>query len=238
MQASTRRLSIILLLGLAIVPLPVAYAANSVDAGNVLLDPTPTPDPQLPSSADQPTATPTSAATSTPTPTWTPSPTPTSMPTSTPVPLSVPVEAAPLTPLDDAQVEQWVADQINQQRIARGLPPLNWVPELAQAARRHSQDMADHGFTGHTGSDGSDSRQRMADAGYDWTSEGETIGWGYGGDAAKMVNWWMNCPIHRPIILSSRFTDLGVGYVSDPSSEWGYYWTVNFGRRAYPASGD
>lgn len=238
MQTSTRRLIAILLLGSALVPLPVAYAAHSVDAGDVLLEPTPTPDPRLPSFADQPTVTPTPIATSTPIPTPTPSPTPTFAPTSTPVPPAIPVVVAPLALLSETEVEQWVADQLNQQRVARGLPSLNWAPELAQAARTHSQDMADRGFTGHTGSDGSDSRQRMAGAGYDWTTEGEIIGWGYGGDAAKMINWWMNCPVHRPVILSSRFTDLGVGYVRDPDSEWGHYWTVDFGRRAAPASAE
>jgi uncharacterized protein YkwD len=138
----------------------------------------------------------------------------------------------------EAEIERWVAEQLNQQRLARGLPPLDWVPELAQAARRHSQDMAEHGFTGHTGSDGSDSRQRITEAGYQWAARGEIIGWGYGGDGAKMITWWMNCPIHRPVVLSGRFTDFGVGYVYDPESEWGFYWTVDFARRAGPGSGE
>lgn len=237
MQTDTWRLNIMLLLGLALIPLPVAYAAPRIDPGDVLLlELTPTPYAHLLSLADQPTVTPTPVATSTstpaPTPTATPSPTPTFLPTSTPAPSATPTVAAPLTPLDGTEVEQWVADQLNGQRIARGLPPLNWVPELALAARRHSQDMADHGFTAHRGSDGSDSRQRIAEAGYAWAVRGEIIGWGNGGDAAKMVAWWMNCPTHRPVILSGRFLDFGVGYVHDPASRWGHYWTVNFGRRA------
>jgi len=233
MHTDTRRLIVILLLGLAAVPLPVAYAANRIDA-TVLLPPdaTSTPCAHVPSFAEEPTATPTPAATSTPPPTQTPDPT--SRPASTPTPIA----DAFLIPLDDTEVERAIADQLNQQRIARGLPPLTLVSELTQAARRHSRDMADHGFTAHTGSDGSDGGQRMAEAGYDWTARGEIIGWGYGGDTGKMVNWWMNCPVHRPIILSSSFVDLGVGYVRDPSSEWGHYWTVNFGRRTRPTSGE
>jgi uncharacterized protein YkwD len=238
MKTDVSRLGMILLLGLSVLPLPVAYAKLSVDAGEILLDSTPTPDVGLPSLADQPTATPTPTVTATPAATSTPFPTPTSVPTSAPVSPPVPVGSVPLPVLDDAAMEQWVADQLNQQRIARGLPPLAWVPELAEAARKHSRDMADHGFNGHMGSDGSDSRQRIADAGYAWTARGEIIGWGYGGDPGKMVSWWMSCPVHRPIILSGRFSDFGVGYVSDPESEWGYYWTVDFGRRADPASSE
>jgi len=234
MQVDTRRLAVVLLLGLAAFPLPVAHAGNRIDADvSMLPDPTSTPYANGPSFADEPTATPTSAATATPT--WTPTPllptaTPTPIATATSTPLPVPV--APPMPLDDAGVEQFVVDLLNQHRVAHGLAPLRLAPELTQAARRHSKDMAGNGFTDHAGSDGSDAGQRIAEAGYDWTARGEVIGWGYGGDAAKMVNWWMNCPVHRPIVLSGRFEEVGVGYVGDPTSDWGAYWTVDFGRRA------
>jgi len=92
--------------------------------------------------------------------------------------------------------------------------------------------MADNGFTGHTGSDGSYGGQRMEEARYDWTTWGEIIGWGFGGDTSSMVNWWMDSPVHRSIILSSSFEDFGAGYARDPTSDWGHYWTVNFGKRA------
>ena len=112
------------------------------------------------------------------------------------------------------------------------IPALSLVPELTQAARRHSRDMADNNFTSHTGSDGSNGGQRMEEAGYDWTAWGEIIGWGFGADTSSMVNWWMNSPPHRSIILSSSFEDFGVGYARNSTSDWGHYWTVNFGKRA------
>jgi len=236
MQADTRRLAVVLLLGLAAFPLPVAYAGNRIDADISLPpDPTSTPYANVPSFADEPTATPTPVATSTPTPLPPPTATPTPVATATSTALPAPV--APPMPLDEAGVEQFVIDQLNQRRAARGLAPLRLAPELTQAARKHSKDMAENGFTDHAGSDGSDAGQRIAEAGYDWTARGEVIGWGYGGDAAKMVNWWMNCPIHRPIVLSGSFEEVGVGYVHDPTSDWGYYWTVDFGRRARVSGG-
>lgn len=121
--------------------------------------------------------------------------------------------------------------RINQERAARGLAPLAVAPQLIQAARRHSRDMAEHHFTGHTGSDGSTSGRRMREAGYDWIAHNEIIGWGFS-DPDAMMAWWMNDKPHRDIILSSAYEDLGVGYVMDPASDWTHYWTVDFGTRA------
>ena len=137
-----------------------------------------------------------------------------------------------LIPPDDLANEGAITDLINGQRDAHGLAALPLVPELTQAARRHCRDMADNNFTGHTGSDGSDAGQRMQKAGYEGTAWGEIIGWGFGGDPALMVDWWMNSPTHRDIILSSSFQHFGVGYAYNASSDYEHYWTVNFGSPA------
>jgi hypothetical protein len=71
----------------------------------------------------------------------------------------------------------------------------------------------------------------MQDAGYSWTWWAEIIGWGFGGDAERMIDWWMNSDIHRSMILSSTAEDFGVGYARNASSDWEHYWTVNFGKR-------
>ena len=140
-----------------------------------------------------------------------------------------------LIPPDDLANEGAIADLINGERDAEGLAALPLVSELTQAARRHSRDMADNNFTSHTGSDGSDAGQRMEEAGYEWMAWGEIIGWGFGGDPALMVDWWMNSPTHRDIILSSSFQHYGVGYAYNASSDYGHYWTVNFGSPATAA---
>ncbi len=146
-------------------------------------------------------------------------------PTNTPIPAPTPI------PPDDISNEQTVIDLINQNRNANGLPSLPVASELTQSARRHSHDMGNNHFTGHVGSDGSTYGQRMQEAGYAWADSGEIIGWGFGGDAASVVDWWMNSATHKATILSENFTDMGVGYREDAGSDWGYYWTVNFGKR-------
>jgi uncharacterized protein YkwD len=138
----------------------------------------------------------------------------------------------PTIPPDDLANEQSIADLINQQRKANGLAALTLVPELTQAARRHSRDMADHDFLSHTGSDGSSPGERVQEAGYDWVTVGEIIGCGFGGDPQEMVDWWMNSPSHRAIILSSSLEEFGVGYAINTNSSFGHYWTVDFGKRA------
>jgi uncharacterized protein YkwD len=135
-------------------------------------------------------------------------------------------------PSNGLDMEQAVADEINQRRSAYGLPPVQLVSELTQAARLHCRDMADNHFAGHTGSDGSSPGERMAEAGYDWTTWGEIIAYGSVASASQVVDLWMNSPGHCAIMLSSSYEDFGVGYVSDPASDWGHYWTVDFAKRA------
>ena len=134
-------------------------------------------------------------------------------------------------PPDGIEIERFIAQRLNELRSAEGLPPLTLVSELTQAARRHSTDMADANLTGHTGSDGSNGGQRMQEAGYHWIWWGEIIGWGFGGEPERMIDWWMNSDIHWSMIHSSSFRDFGVGYAINPDSDWGHYWTVNFGKR-------
>jgi uncharacterized protein YkwD len=144
----------------------------------------------------------------------------------------LPVVANRFVPPDDLAKEQAILARINQERQAQGLPSLTLVSELTQSARRHSRDMADRNFTSHTGSDGSSPGERVAEAGYSGTYDGEIIAWGFGGDAQWVVDAWMNSPPHRARILSSDATDFGAGYAYNPNSNWGHYWTVNFGRSA------
>lgn len=161
-----------------------------------------------------------------------PSPTPTPTPTLTPTPLPPTPTPAPPTPTGQEARERAVIEEIQRERAANGRYGLLVHAALGVAARRHAEDMATNNFTDHRGSDGSSAPQRMSEAGYHGSAWGEIIGWGFGGDASRMVEWWMNSPVHRGIILSSDFDDVGAGYAYNPASSYRHYWTVNFGRRA------
>lgn len=135
----------------------------------------------------------------------------------------------PAIPPDDSAIERQVRDRLNGERAARGLGPLFTSQALTQAARRHSNDMADSGVTSHTGSDGSTVDERVEDTCYAWERVGEIIGWGFP-SPASMVGWWLNSAPHRGLILSSYLQDFGTGYVDKHSSRYRFYWTVVFGR--------
>jgi uncharacterized protein YkwD len=156
---------------------------------------------------------------------------PTPTPTSTP-----PGCGLPFIPPDDLANEQAILDGLNTQRTINGLAELAVADELTQAARRHSRDMADQNFTGHTGSDGTNGGQRMKEACYNWSTWAEIIGWGFGGNTTAMIDWWMNSQVHHDIILSTKFDDFGTGYAYNTNSDYQDYWTVNFGKRAANAS--
>ena len=53
--------------------------------------------------------------------------------------------------------------------------PLAWDLKVVAASTRHTQDMVRNNIFDHTGSDGSSSSQRVADAGYDWYGVAENI---------------------------------------------------------------
>lgn len=152
-------------------------------------------------------------------PVVTPGPTSTRTPTATP-----PVVGPTETPATD--VEARVAQLINNERQAQGLPALRVDSRLTEAARRHSRDMAQNSFCGHIGTDGSDPYDRMRDAGYP-APYGETVACGYQ-TPESVVTAWLNSPAHRAILLCSVCTDIGVGY--GQGGQYVFLWTATFGQ--------
>jgi len=73
----------------------------------------------------------------------------------------------PKGPLPRKEAQQYLLALINRDRAAQGLPAVAWDETAAQAARRHAEDMAHNGFTGHWGTDGSVPEERYTAAGGD-----------------------------------------------------------------------
>jgi len=125
-------------------------------------------------------------------------------------------------------VELEVIDRINRERENAGLSPLAAEVRLGEAAFLHSEDMAFHNIFNHTGSDGSSPWDRFARAGYPMTRGAENIAAGYGTPAA-VVEGWMNSSGHRANILNGNVKHIGVGHISHSASDYGRYWTADFG---------
>ena len=133
----------------------------------------------------------------------------------------------PKGPCQPQQSGTGLIDLINSARQDAGLRPLNENTQLRAAAQGHSDDMACHNLFSHTSSDGSSIQDRIVTAGYGASNWGEII---YaGGSAQQAFNWWMNDGPHRAIILDPSMKDVGEGYTYVDGSEYGGYFTVDFG---------
>ncbi|MDT3398492.1 CAP domain-containing protein [Streptomyces sp. B1866] len=159
--------------------------------------------PSAPASSTAPGATPSA------TPTGTPSATPTAT-----VSATAPAPAASLAK---------VVDLVNAERAKAGCQALTVNADLTEAATAHSADMAAHQNMSHTGSDGSSPGDRITEAGYDWSTYGENVAYGYA-TPERVMAAWMASAGHKANILNCGFKEIGVG-LSQPNS----YWTQDFG---------
>ena len=131
--------------------------------------------------------------------------------------LTIPEEGAAVT-----QYEQEVIRLVNEIRAQNGLSALTYNWELSRVARYKSQDMVDNRYFSHTSPTYGTPFQMIRSFGLSYRSAGENIAYGQRTPQA-VVNAWMNSSGHRANILSSSYTQIGVGYVAN-----GHYWTQMF----------
>lgn len=153
----------------------------------------------------------------------------------------------------DPTFEEEIMELVNQERWNNGqLAPLKQNDQLDSAAETHSNNMAVRNFIMHCDPDtGTLPWDRMAAAGYNYSSAGENIAWGYP-DPQAVVAGWMASAGHRANILSTTYRELGNGYVYQSGDQGNVrqssvggascnpdifnqgpffrYWTQNFGK--------
>jgi uncharacterized protein YkwD len=136
--------------------------------------------------------------------------------------------------LPDTTPEQQVVALTNALRQQHGCPALQISPELTNAARSHSQDMADHNYFNHLDANGHTPKWRAEQAGYQGSAGTENIAAGYATAQDVVMGWYNEIPPndgHRLNILNCSLTDIGIGFATNPSSNFGTYWTQDFGQR-------
>ena len=136
---------------------------------------------------------------------------------------------------DAAMLEALLVATINQVRGANGLPPYQHSPELSDAARAHSCDLAAHGLISHESSEGRTLAQRLDGASPPWEWPSENIAAGVI-DPIATVAMWMDEPPegwHRRNILDADQREVGAGYcyAADDATGNHHYWTADFSRR-------
>jgi len=129
---------------------------------------------------------------------------------------------------------------INSERQRLGLPQLGLNKELANIARKHSEDMAFRNYFSHTTPEGHDLTFRYQKENFDCkiylkngfiSGGGENIAnaqyWQSQEDLAQsMVQSWMKSPSHRKNIETSYYETEGIGIAISKNST--IYVTQNF----------
>lgn len=111
---------------------------------------------------------------------------------------------------EDGSFTSAMLRQLNRVRASHHLAAVREDGRMDRGALGHSQDMARRGYFAH----GSWAGRVMAAAG-SARSVGEVIGWRVqsspGSEASNMVREWLGSPPHRQVLLSNRFTRVGIG---------------------------
>ncbi len=130
-------------------------------------------------------------------------------------PPATPEDGAPEQVGDPVEVEAALFRLLNEARVRAHLPPLAVLPALAEAARAHCQDMAEHRFVAHNSPTQGTTSERLQRAGLRSGLTLENVARGYG--PTEIFDGLMASPGHRANILNPDVTHVGVGVVRDPS---------------------
>lgn len=140
-------------------------------------------------------------------------------------------EGARLRNTDDAEVTSTynyfqvdLAKMESEFQAIPPVPPLAFNAKLLNAARAHTQDMFDHAYQGHTGSDSSTIRTRAAAAGYTYNiiaenvfSYSESVFYGHAGfevDWGNEADGMQTGRGHRVNLHHAEVREIGVGIVN------------------------
>jgi len=119
-------------------------------------------------------------------------------------------------------------DVINSYRKKNGLKPLKLDPELTEAAKNHSRDLAKWDRISHYGSDGSNPWDRVKRTGYKARLTAENVGTGQI-DFKEVMKGWEDSPGHNKNLLMPDAEHMGVALVQDPKTEFKSFWTLVIG---------
>jgi uncharacterized protein YkwD len=125
--------------------------------------------------------------------------------------ISLVLSAAGLAQNKAANPEREQFNATNRERLAHGLPALQWNDALAVAARKHAGEMAHKDALSHQfpGEPSLPSRVKQAGAHFVWLSENVALG-----PSPSLIHAeFVKSPAHRAIILDTDMNVMGIGIV-------------------------
>ncbi|CUH95457.1 hypothetical protein P22_1528 [Propionispora sp. 2/2-37] len=112
------------------------------------------------------------------------------------------------TPGSSSEVQQ-AFTLLNQDRAKNGLPALKLNSQLSDLADAYAADMISRNYFSHYNPEGQSPFDRMQEAGISYTYAGENLATNTSVAAAETA--FMNSSGHRANILSTNFTEVGLG---------------------------
>lgn len=125
--------------------------------------------------------------------------------------------------------EQAFLSLVNNYRQQNGLNALTVSTNLNRAAHWMSNDLGTNGYFSHTDSLGRSPYARAIDCGYP-QGAGENLAAGTAWDSAQAAfDAWKASPGHNANMLGQYYLQIGIARVFVSGSQYGWYWTTNFG---------
>lgn len=146
-------------------------------------------------------------------PTAVPLPTAVPQPTQRPSATQSPSTGDDYTTQSVSAQEQKMVNLLNQDRKNNGLAPLTLDPELCRIARIKSADMRDNHYFAHESPTYGRVGEMLKRFGYSYSAAGENIAHHANVDKAQAA--FMSSTGHRRNILSTAWTKVGIGIVTD-----------------------
>jgi uncharacterized protein YkwD len=119
-------------------------------------------------------------------------------------------------------------ETINAYRTSKGLKPLKLNPQLTEAAKAHSRDLAKWDRISHYGSDGSNPWDRVKRSGYNAKVAAENVGTGQV-SFDEVMKGWQESAGHNKNLLLGDANEMGIALVQDPKTEFKTFWTLVIG---------
>lgn len=139
---------------------------------------------------------------------------------------------SPPGPEGDTSVGEQMLDLVN---AARAQPracgrerfpaaaPLQRSVALERAAAVHAEEMAEHTFMSHEGTDGSMPAERVTAVGYAWTAVAENVAAGQS-TPKQVVESWLSSAGHCANLMSPRYSQSGAAHAVNLSGRRAIYW--------------
>jgi uncharacterized protein YkwD len=120
--------------------------------------------------------------------------------------------ATPTQGMGPTLAEQYLLSAANQERAARGLPPVRRDVALATAALAHARQMAAHATIAHQFAGEPELASRASSAGVRFSVVEENVG--QAPSVLKIHELWMHSPHHRDNLLDPSIDSAGISVVS------------------------